>query len=84
MQWVDTDENTHLRGDNVYVHGLAKHKAQFLKSPVAHTISRTDTSKDKKLAESHCTIFRKERLRLEQSWLRFFLFKVQVAQELES
>ena len=39
-------------------------------SPFTHAISRTDISKDEKLAKSRCIIFQRERLPVEQFWLR--------------
>ena len=101
MQWVDTDENTHLRGESDYVRVLAKHKGRTtghadlettegllrrsscwkcglsttsfavgvhkLMYTSIHAIPRTDIPKHKKLAESCCIMFRKERLQVELS-----------------
>ena len=55
-----------------------------LTTPFTHAISRTDISKDKKLTESRCIMFRKERLQVVQFGLRVYPFTVQKAQELES
>ena len=49
--------------------GVHKHT-----SPFTHAISRTDISKHKKLMESRCAIFRKERMRVERFWLRVYPF----------
>ena len=44
MQWVDTDGNTHLRGDNDFVRVLAKHKGRTagLADPETTKLLRAD------------------------------------------
>ena len=89
-QRVDTDGNRHLRGNNDYVRVPAKHKSR--------TTGHADPETTEDFAQILMLVmwiptipfavgvhkFRKERLRVEQYWLRVYLLVVQKAQELES